>query len=67
MVFKPTICVYGLEGSDSHDEIIDKLIRDFDEATVHIIDPSHIDNEVVIGTLHIVGIKYNLAKMNIGY
>lgn len=63
MILEPAVTVYSLEGSKSHDEIINKLIRDFNEAAVQVIDPRHVDNEILIGTLHIIGIEYDLTEV----
>jgi len=63
LILEPAVAVYSLESSKSHDEIINKLIRDFNEAAVQVIDPRHVDNEILIGTLHIIGIEYDLTEV----
>jgi hypothetical protein len=65
LIFKATISVYCFEGSDPHDEIIDKLVWNFDEATILIVFPLLIDNEIFIRTLHIISIEDNLAEVHI--
>ena len=66
LILEPAVAVYSLEGSKSHDEIINKLIRDFHEATVEVIDPRHVDDEILIGALHIIGIENDLAEVYVG-
>ena len=63
LILESTIGVDGFEGGDCHYEIIDKLIRNFNEAAVQVIDPRHVDNEILIGTLHIIGIEYDLTEV----
>jgi hypothetical protein len=65
LVLEAATRINGLEGSNSHDEIIHKLLGNFEETAVQIVDPRRIDNEVLVGTLDIIRIEDDLAEVHI--
>ena len=56
----------SLEGGDAHDEVIDKLNGDGEEASVDVGVPLGVDDKVFFGGLDVVGVEDDLAEMDIG-
>ena len=54
------------EGGDAHDEVIDKLNGDGEEASVDVGVPLGVDDKVFFGGLDVVGVEDDLAEMDIG-
>ena len=42
-------------------------MRNFQKASIHIIVPETIDDEVFLGGLHIIGVEDYLTKVDIGH
>ena len=56
----------GLEGSDAHDEVVDKLNRDRVESSVDVSVPLGIDDEICLRGLNIVGVEDDLTEVDVG-
>ena len=56
----------SLEGGDAHDEVIDKLDGDGEEASVDVGVPLGVDDEILVGGLHVVGVEDDLAEVDVG-
>jgi hypothetical protein len=65
LILETAMPIHSLESSDPHYEIIDKSLRNFNEASIHIIDPCLIDDEILFGTLNIISVEDNLAEVSI--
>ena len=56
----------SLEGGDAHDEVIDKLNGDGEEASVDVGVPLGVDYEILVGGLDVVGVEDDLAEVDVG-
>ena len=56
----------GLEGSDAHDEVVDKLNRDRVESSVDVSVPLGVDDEICLRGLNIVGVEDDLTEVDVG-
>ena len=56
----------GLEGGDAHDEVIDKLDGDGEEASVDVCVPLGVDDKIFLGSLDVVGVEDDLAEVDVG-
>ena len=67
LILVSTGSMLGLKGSESHDEVINKLKRDLEKASICIIVPFIEDDEVFFGALDVVRIENDLTEMKISY
>ena len=66
LVLKSASSVGNLKGSDSHDEIVNKLNGDGQKASLHIVVPPLIDDIVFFRRLNIIRVEDDLAVVHIG-
>ena len=64
LVLEATGSIGDLEGGDPHDEVIDKGEGYFKKASVDVGVPLGEYDEVLLGRLYVVGVEYDLAKMD---
>lgn len=62
----PAIAIDGFEGSESHDEIINKLDGNGQESSIDVVVPPGVDYEILFRGLHIVRIEDDLAEVDVG-
>lgn len=55
----------AFEGGDSHDEVIDKLLRNGHEAAVDVVVAQLVDYKVFLGGLDIIGVENDLAEVQV--
>ena len=56
----------SLKRGDAHDEIVDKLDGDGEEASVDVSVPLGIDYEILVGGLNVVGVEDDLTEVDVG-
>lgn len=67
LIFKPTRAAYSLESGDSHDKVIDKLLRNGVEPSVHVVVPQLIDDEVALRRLNVLRVEDYLTEVHVGH
>ena len=65
LVLEPAFAINAFKGGDSHDEVIKECGWNFDESTIHVIDPSLIYDKVSFGCQDIVSVEDDLAEVDI--
>lgn len=65
LVLEPAWGIYSLKGSDSHNEIIKKCRWYFYKPSIHVINPSLINNEVLVRGLYIISIEDDLTEVDV--
>jgi hypothetical protein len=66
LVLKPAVGVNSFEGSDSHNEIINKFLWKRSPSAIQIVDPLIEDYLILVGAFDICRVEYDLAKVNVG-
>ena len=67
LVLKSASSVGNLKGSDSHDEIVNKLNGNSQKSSLHVVIPPLVDDIVFFRGLNIVRVEDDLAVVHIGH
>ena len=66
LVLMAAVALDSLEGGEAHDEVIDKLDGQGNEASLHIVVPFLQDDKVFFGGFHVVGVEDDQAEVDVG-
>ena len=67
LVDEPATAPLALEGGDGHDEVVLELYGYIQEPSVEIVVPFLEDYEIFLRGLHVVGVEYDFAEVEVGH